>query len=193
MDCPPALPAHPACHSMAGRIAPARSPSRQAPRRSGDAACPRSPGLARAAARASRRPTRRAPTAVPWLHWRTCSRRSHRAVSASAFESAFPSRSKRPRSAARCRPVVNPSSTSPTAPATSSSATSCQHQRPKTSRPVDDLTPSGHQSLFAQITPASLPKRAAAGLTTALANCPGYVVVGSCRPRTAKRQPPEGC
>ncbi|HXN37585.1 MAG TPA: hypothetical protein VN892_06095 [Solirubrobacteraceae bacterium] len=63
---------------------------------------------------------------------------------------------------------------------------------------IVQLTPSGHQSLFAQITPASLGSETCPGgigLTTALAILPqGYVVVGSLPTRNGKAATAkEGC
>jgi hypothetical protein len=69
--------------------------------------------------------------------------------------------------------------------------------RQGTGSTIVELTPSGHQSLFAQITPASLPGACpgGVGLTTALTILPqGYVVVGSLPTKNGKAATAkEGC
>ena len=64
--------------------------------------------------------------------------------------------------------------------------------RQRTGTTIVQLSPSGSRHLFAFITPASVAGRCpgGVGLTTALVVLrSGWVIVGACRPRTARRPP----
>jgi hypothetical protein len=168
------------------------------------------PGLARAAARPPRRPTRTSANCRTLAVLATLLAYAAIApVGASAFETAFTKPFKTVTEIASTVPgngdvnpygIVNVATSSGKLVAGDILISNFNDAENKqgTGSTIVQLTPGGHQSLFAQITPASLGSETCPGgigLTTALAILPqGYVVVGSLPTKNGKAATAkEGC